>query len=506
MQTSPRAPAILASLAPALPHISNAARPAYYHALTTTLETYVDQTSDPSSSSPPPSLLARTSLVPATPLPTTLATLLANLLTHINQHLPVATMSTTTTTTTTTTRNGNLELSDEVAWAMDTAAKCLLALGEHFPSACAPVVLPLTRVARLLLEACVPARLIAAYTASSASSLLGPTSSSLSSTFNLCVLESAHSHAGSFLSILRSRLAVTFDHLDEGRASPAATQGERVAHEGPDLNVKALAQQAAENAAPGVYVALACDVLQGICYCRVGVEHWDEGLLVPRPSEGGGGHSGGGGNLGSSDEFLHAHLIGSGAPYWCMVGFDIDAAVRQSGWALLGEMAEAPQVHPLLTRAINIDLDPDMNVVHFMIQLLVRACELSRLRTENLAATNNAVWCLGCWWKHRLVLTPSNEVAGSAGSQLVRATLETLYGLVSVGVHRGGVPRSLVENGVVALGRCAIGLGGEGLLWVRDAWGALRDVIQAGLRTVRVGKELEYAEAGFATLQGLASA
>lgn len=142
--------------------------------------------------------------------------------------------------------------------------------------------------------------------------------------------------------------------------------------------------------------------------------------------------------------------------------------VRQSGFALVGDLARAclphlkPKLGDILSSAL-ASLDPQA-----ITQATIRAC-------------NNAAWSLG---ELAIVLSPE-EV-----SQFALPAVERLVRIVSA--PAGGLPRSLVENSAIALGRIS---------WVAtDAVAPHADAFLApwcaALRNIRDGTEKEQAFSG----------
>ncbi|PRW61530.1 transportin-1-like isoform X1 [Chlorella sorokiniana] len=110
---------------------------------------------------------------------------------------------------------------------------------------------------------------------------------------------------------------------------------------------------------------------------------------------------------------------------------DPDADIRQSGFALVGDLAKtcAPHIKPALAEVFHsalYNLEPQM------------------VNQRTLSACNNAAWCMG-------------ELAiKCSGDELRPIALQALERLARIlQVPTGALPRSLVENAAITLGRIA---------------------------------------------------
>lgn len=110
---------------------------------------------------------------------------------------------------------------------------------------------------------------------------------------------------------------------------------------------------------------------------------------------------------------------------------DSDAEMRQSGFALVGDLAKAcaPHIKPALADLFHsalYNLEPNM------------------INQRTLSACNNAAWCMG-----ELAIKCSGEEV----KPFALPALERLATLLQM--PKGALPRSLVENAAITLGRIA---------------------------------------------------
>ena len=111
---------------------------------------------------------------------------------------------------------------------------------------------------------------------------------------------------------------------------------------------------------------------------------------------------------------------------------DASSEVRQSAFAVIGDLAGAcvPHLRPSLldiVGALMVNLEP------------------AAISQESIHACNNAAWALGA-----IAVAISPEEVG----QFALPALERLARIISV--PAGGLPRSFVENGAIAVGRVAL--------------------------------------------------